>query len=753
MDTRELQRLKSKAKRLAARMDAIETGVDSDDMDKSYEEVAAELKIHEIELELQNHALSEAREKSEKTARDYTELFELSPVGLMITDPAGFIKKVNQQAESILHSKRRQLVGQSFARFAAASSRDTFHLHVKNVLRNHLPQNDLVTLSVNNVTKTIRVRSKPYQPSAAGDVQVFTMLEDVTAQYKAEKELELAAAVFTNTTDGIIISDDNQTVIRVNNAVTQITGYSQEELIGVSCQTFFGHLIKVNGDEHCVIFDRRDMNERQEVWASGKNGQQISLHVYKNTLVHDKSGERYHVIFLSENTEQKRYQEELEHSASHDLLTNLPNRSLLIDRLNDALNVCHSQQNILALVFIDLDNFKEINDAAGHYVGDQVLKSLAKRMANNIRTGDFVARLGGDEFVVLFNSLHSKDQLTTLLSRLLDNMKKPISVEGENITATFSAGVVFYPQDERVLPDQLLRQADQAMYTAKQAGKSQVRIFDTTDDKKLRHVYQSANKLELALKNDELVLYYQPIVNLSTQKMEGVEALIRWQRPNGELVTASQLPLQSIPASLALEIDNWVVKEVFCKVSNWQKERSLMTKVNINIGGEFLHQDALVTQLEDLLQQFTEVRPEHIQFEIVESSIIEDFDISSAIITRLKAMGFRFALDDFGTGYSSLNYMRRLPVNTVKIDKSLIDMELMDESQLAMLQCISQMAKANHQVIIVEGTETEEQISVMSKIDCQIAQGYWISPPLSEEQMLAWLFRDGERAEKSAAFR
>lgn len=739
MNPRELQRLKSKARRLAARLNTPDTASSNQYIDKTFEDVTAELRIHEIELELQNQELVEARNKSEKSTRDYTELFELSPVGLMLTDASGFIKKVNQQVESILHTKRARLVGETFARFAADATRDTFHLHVQNVLRHHLPQNDIISLAIGNKRKTVRLRSKPYQSSPEDSIHIFSVIEDVTGEHKAETELELAAAVFTNTSEGIMICDDSNTIVRVNNAVAQITGYSGEDVTGIPCHVFFDDYINVFSNDEGVSFDSRDYRDGREIWATDKSGQRISLHVHTNTLKHEKSQGLYHVIFLTENTEQKRYQEKLEHSASHDLLTNLPNRFLLLNKLSEAMAVCHHQQNILGLIFVDLDNFKEINDTLGHYVGDQVLKSIARRMENTIRENDFVARLGGDEFVVLFTSLHSKEQLSPLLTRLLENMKKPVSVEGENISVTFSAGVAFYPQEERILAEHLVRQADQAMYTAKQAGKSQARIFDLKDDRKLRAVYQSANKMELALKNHEFVLYFQPIVDIKDGELVGVEALIRWQQPNGAIITASKLPLRTIPTALALEVDNWVVKDVFGKLHSWQLNQGLKMKVSVNIGSEFLHQDGLVSRLSELLAQYPETEPGQLVFEIGENSVTENFDVSSAIITRLKDMGFEFALDDFGTGYSSLTYMRRLPVNTVKIDKSMIDMDLMDESQLAMLQCISQMANANHQSVIVEGTETAEQLAVMKQINCTIAQGFWISPPLSEAQLMAWI--------------
>jgi len=443
------------------------------------------------------------------------------------------------------------------------------------------------------------------------------------------------------------------------------------------------------------------------------------------------------VVTFTDITERKAYESQLERIAHFDSLTSLPNRVLLTDRLQQALVQAQRRQQKLALAYLDLDGFKAINDHHGHQTGDQVLITLARRMKEALREGDTMARIGGDEFVAVLIDLQDNQASIPLLSRLLAAAAEPVQVGKLTLQVSASLGVTFYPQAQDLDADQLLRQADQAMYRAKVAGKNRYHVFDAVQDSTLRNHHESLERIRLALENHEFVLYYQPKVNMHSGQVVGAEALIRWQHPEkGLLAPALFLPvIEDDP--LAVDVGEWVIDTALTQIERWHAT-GLDLPVSVNIGARQLQQGNFVARLQAILARHPQVQPGCIELEVLETSALADMAQVSKVIGDCAEMGIRFALDDFGTGYSSLTYLKRLRVTLLKIDQSFVRDMLDDPEDLAILQGVIGLAAAFQREVIAEGVETVAHGSALLQLGCELGQGYGIARPMPPDQMPGW---------------
>ena len=433
----------------------------------------------------------------------------------------------------------------------------------------------------------------------------------------------------------------------------------------------------------------------------------------------------------------KTQQIKLEHIAHFDALTNLPNRVLLGDRLQQSMLQCKRRNQQLAVVFLDLDGFKAINDLHGHAVGDQVLVNLALRLNEVMRQGDTLARLGGDEFVAVLLDFAETSAIASLLDRLLVVVAQPIQINGLSLRVSASIGVTVYPQALDIDADQLLRQADQSMYQAKLAGKNRYHIFDAIQDHNIRSLHENLEHIRLALERREFVLYYQPKVNMRTGQFIGAEALIRWQHPEqGLLAPSAFLPVIE-EHSLAVDIGEWVINAALMQMERWLS-LGMNVPVSVNVGARQLQQANFVEHLRAILKAHPGIDPKALQLEILETSALEDIAQISQVIENCSQLGVGFALDDFGTGYSSLTYLKRLKVSTLKIDQSFVRDMLDDPDDLAILEGVIGLAQALKREVIAEGVETPAHGAALLRLGCDLAQGYGIARPMPPDQMRAW---------------
>ena len=458
------------------------------------------------------------------------------------------------------------------------------------------------------------------------------------------------------------------------------------------------------------------------------------------SAVHDENGNTTHYVSLGNDiTPIKEQQEQLERIAHYDMLTNLPNRSLLADRLSQAMLQCSRHEQSLAVVFLDLDGFKAVNDAYGHDMGDELLIALSARMKEALRENDSLSRIGGDEFVAVLTDLTTVKDCEPILQRFLLAASDPVTIGSVVLNVSASIGVTFYPQDN-VDTDLLMRHADQAMYVAKESGKNRYHIFDTAQDDAVKIKRESLEFIRSALDNHQFVLYYQPKVNMRTGAVVSVEALIRWQHPERGLLN----PIDFLPVientSMSIEIGEWVIDTALTQISQWQTMGlNIPVSTSVNISAVQLQQPNFTDRLTILLAAHPDVEPRYLELEVLETSALDNVHNASSTMNVCKTLGINFALDDFGTGYSSLTYLRRLPVNVIKIDQTFVRDMLIDPDDLAIVEGVIALAKSFNLDVIAEGVETIEHGTALLKIGCELGQGYGIARPMPASDIPAWI--------------
>ena len=444
-------------------------------------------------------------------------------------------------------------------------------------------------------------------------------------------------------------------------------------------------------------------------------------------------------LIIKDITSLKEYENSLKNIAHFDQLTKLPNRVLLADRLENGMRQAKRNKKHIAVIFLDLDGFKDVNDNFGHDVGDKLLIVLAQEMKTALREVDTLSRIGGDEFVaVLFNLDHTSDALP-IITRLLESASKKIKIDELFVQVSASLGISFYPQnDETITPDILLRQSDQAMYQAKLAGKNRYNFFNTAENNLIRERYEGIEQVRLALENREFELYYQPKINMHTGEIKGAEALIRWHHPEKGII----LPNEFLPAveehPLSIAIGEWVLDTTLSQIELFQKQGNHLL-VSVNIGAFQLLDIDFIKNLKAILSKHPTASPHMLELEVLETNKIEDFDLAKEIMQDCIKLGVSFSLDDFGTGYSSLIYLKQLPIRQIKIDQSFIRTMLHDSNDLNILEGIIGLGKAFNHSVIAEGVETSEHVLALLDLGCYLGQGYAISRPLPVEDFTKWL--------------
>ncbi|WP_354668419.1 EAL domain-containing protein [Colwellia sp. C2M11] len=565
---------------------------------------------------------------------------------------------------------------------------------------------------------------------------------DITNRKLAEEKLKLAASVFTHARESIIITDTAGIIIDVNDTFTAMTGYSREEAIGQNPRILKSSRQSSEFYNNMWSTLNEEGHWQGELWNYRKNG---DLFVEMKTIsaVQDEQGITTHYVALGNDiTAIKEHQDQLEHIAHYDILTRLPNRVLLADRLSQAMLHCSRHEESLAVVFLDLDGFKAVNDTYGHDIGDELLVTLSIRMQEALREGDSLARLGGDEFVAVLTDLTpstAANDCEPVLSRLLLAASEPITIRDIVLNVSASIGVTLYPQDN-VNADQLMRHADQAMYVAKESGKNRYHLFDTAQDVAVKVQRESLEAVRSALENNQFVLYYQPKVNMKTGTVVGVEALIRWQHPERGLLG----PIEFLPViennPMMVELGEWVIDTALTQIGEWQA-MGLQQPFNtsVNIAAVQLQQSDFTERLTKLLSNHSNVDPRCLELEVLETSALDDVHHVSAIMCACMALGVKFALDDFGTGYSSLTYLRRLPAKIIKIDQTFVRDMLVDTDDLAIVEGVIALAKSFKRDVIAEGVETIEHGTALLQLGCDLAQGYGIAKPMPANDIHTWI--------------
>ncbi|MEC4749615.1 EAL domain-containing protein [Methylomicrobium sp. Wu6] len=564
----------------------------------------------------------------------------------------------------------------------------------------------------------------------------YGITTDITERKQAEERQRLTARIFDSTLEGIIVTDASHHIIEVNDAFMQITGYTREDVIGKTPRILKSCHHGPEFYQEMWQAINRTSHWSGEIWNRRKDGEVYPEWTTISAITDDNGKVSHYVGISSDITLLKQHEQQLEFMAHYDPLTGIPNRVLLVDRMQLALARARREHNLLAVCYLDLDGFKPINDTYGHDSGDIVLIEIANRLSHSLRGADTVARLGGDEFVILLQGIENVEDCQNSLNRLISIIAQTIFLQGQPFIFTASIGVTLYPQDNED-PDTLIRHADQAMYLAKKLGKNRYHIFDPAEDVLLKTHIEKISIIEQGFIDQQFEMYYQPKVALDQSHIVGAEALIRWRHPERGLLPPNEfLPLiENTP--LDIQIGEWVISTVLTQMERWRHE-GLALEISFNISANHLQSPEFVSKLKQQLALYPDLPPHQLQIEILETAALSDIAKVLGIIKTCAAMGISFALDDFGTGYSSLAYLRRLPFNTIKIDKSFVRDMLINSDDRAIVQGVIALAETFSRATVAEGVETQAHMIALRDMGCDIAQGYGIARPMPANEFLSW---------------
>lgn len=696
-----------------------------------------ELKAHQLELQMQNEELRAAHVELEASRDLYRDLYEHAPVGYLTISMEGVVEAVNQTGERLLGLPRNILLKRKFSGLVAAADADKWHVVFVASARNPLPQECQLTLKREGGEEWLaRLNFVKY-----GDLpsNIRITLTDLTARQHIESRLSLAASVFTHAREAIVVLDPEGQIVEINNALSTITGYARSDAVGMNLSLLVSRDADTDSYEKLWLHLKEHRHWQGALWCRRRNGKLFATRQTISAILDFEGKVQNYVSLFTDNTELHEYQRELEYVAHYDPLTRLPNRVLFGIRLQQAMAQTFASPYTLALAYLDLDGFKAINDIHGHEVGDRVLTEVARSMRKKLPQTCTLARLGGDEFVAIIENLDQVSDSASMLDELLLGAGYILNIDGRQLRLSASIGVSYYPQKMEISGDQLLRQADQAMYQAKLAGKNRIRVFDAQQDIDLRGHNARLDRIERAIREGELRLFFQPKVNLRTGAVVGAEALIRWVHPErGLLLPETFLPLVETNV-LADVIGEWVLDTALSQMRAWGRDGTTMLPISINVGARQLQHPDFVSKLVERLKAYPDVPPQMLMVEIIETSALENIDEVSRTIRTCAAIGVRFALDDFGTGYSSLNYLKRLPVAQLKIDQSFIKDMLDSDRDIPILRAILELASAFGHEIIAEGVDSAAQGRLLVKLGCELGQGFGIAEPMPASELPNWV--------------
>ncbi len=666
-------------------------------------------------------------------------------VGIIIMNEQGIIETCNPAADEIFGYAPNESMGQNVRMLMPEPYRDLHDASLRRYRETGKPRllesGRPAVLGVTTEMTGLRKDGSSF-PLAIKVTEVLVddrrlflaSVRDITSRKQNEEDLRIAATAF-ETREGILITDLNHIILKVNHAFTQMTGYSMDEVTGRTPDLLKSgrHDETFHADMWEIIY--RDKYWQGEIWSRRKNGEIYPISLTTTAVTDTNNQVTHYVSVFSDITLRKRSEEEIHRLAFYDLLTGLPNRSLLQDRLQLALNNSARKKKFGALLFIDLDNFKILNDTKGHNIGDLLLIEVARRLQGCVREADTVARLGGDEFVIMLEGIDEDASKAATAAR--DIAEKALALMRQRFTllefehhSSCSIGISLYLGHATGI-DELFKHADSAMYQAKTQGRNTICFFDPAMQAELVIRTAMADDLRMALPNQQFMLYYQ--IQVNGRDAMGAEVLLRWQHPLRGLVS----PLKFIPIAeetgLIVPLGEWVLRNACMQLKAWQgNPLTHHLQISINVSARQFRQPEFVDQVIRVLDE-TGANPSKLKMEITESLVLENINSSIEKMQALRATGIRFSVDDFGTGQSSLSYLKRLPLQQIKIDQSFVRDIATDPSDATIVQTIIGMARNLGLDVIAEGVETEEQRAFLERHGCDDYQGYLFSKPVPIE--------------------
>jgi diguanylate cyclase (GGDEF)-like protein/PAS domain S-box-containing protein len=698
---------------------------------QSAAELLHELRVHQIELEMQNEELRQAQILIEESRDRYVDLYEFAPVGYLTLTRDGMIAEVNLTGAALLGTERARLLGRRFARFVVIDEYEHWYRHFSNTLLRKTMQSCELALKHNDGS-LFHGQLDCLHIVNDGISTVRIALTDITRRNRIEAELRIAAITFESQ-EGMLVTDPNGIIQRINQAFTHLTGYNEKEALG---QT---PAILKSGRQDPAFFQRmwETLKEKKywqgELWNKHKNGKIYAIWLTISGVIGSDGHISHYVGVFSEITRNKEAEAEIHRLAYYDPLTQLPNRRLLYDRLGQALASCRRNGRYGAVLFLDLDNFKTLNDTLGHDVGDQMLVEVAQRLNDAVREGDTIARLGGDEFVLLLEELSDDANEAAIQAGLIGDKVKaliaaPFLFKDIEFSCTSSIGVsLFFSRDESI--DDLLKHADLAMYQAKKDGRNGLRFFDPEMQATLDKHSALEKGLRRALQNQQLRIHYQMQVN-SARRVIGAEALLRWEHPEQGLVPPEQFISLAEETGLIVPIGLWVLQAACAQIRKWADTPATSElQLAINVSARQFRQPDFVEQVQQALDN-NHISPARLKIELTESLVLDNISDTISRMNALKASGVCFSLDDFGTGYSSLSYLKQLPLDQLKIDRSFVRDIVNDSGDTTIVQAIITLGQTFGLHVIADGVETTAQHEFLEQHGCHAYQGYLFGKPL-----------------------
>ncbi len=731
-----------------------------------------ELEVHQIELKMQNDELLHTREQIEELAAHFIDLYDFAPVGFFSFDPSGRILWANLSASRLLGVERTRLAMRQFKSFVAEGERSIFNAFIQKVFGQPGKQTCQLTLQSSTprplCVRIEGVRSEDGKECRVAMLDIGEMIEATekmrAAQAETQKLLELSERsrrVLLNVTEdahmaaqalreseerlrlaldaarmGTFEWDISHERITWSRLLEDLWGFKPGEFGGTyeafAQRVHPNDISGINAEvTRCTTEHKPYAHEFRVVWPDG------STHwiAARGEFTFDENGQPSRMRgAVVEVTAHKQAEADIERLAYSDALTGLPNRTALRMHLEQSVQLAKNHARTMAILLLDLNNFREINDTLGHQNGDKVLVQLADRLRSALRPSDIVARLGGDEFAVLLSRLADKDHINLVIAKVLAAMRQPLMIADVPLDVQTAIGIALFP-DHGQDADTLLQHADVALYAAKEKNLTHLLYSRESDDYNPQQL-ALMGELRLAIQREELTLHYQPVVDIKTGKTVGVEALVRWQHPSRGLIYPDTFIPAAEKTGLIASLTTWVLANALRQQHRWQRA-GIDLNVSVNLSVRNLQQPDIVDEVRDMLLS-SGVSPEKLTLEITETAIMVDPDRAKEVLTELHNFGIRFAIDDFGMGHSSLAYLKNLPVDKMKVDKSFV-MDFKNPANAAIVRATIDLAHNLGLSVTAEGVEDESALNALGLLGCDHAQGYFLSRPQTVDKLSAWL--------------
>jgi len=706
----------------------------------SNDELLQSLHDHQIELEMQNEELRNAHIALEKSRTRYLSLYEFAPVGYLTLTHEGLIDEINLTGTTLFKMERHQLINHRFSALVAHKDGDRWHLFFQHLIQENIEHDFELELHRGDQSSFYAQLHCRLIIDDDKSPTIRVTLTDISQRKRIELVLRIVSTAFESHGPMVICNAD-KIILQANNAFISATGYTQEEIIGQKI-----NLLKSNYHDNAFYTAMWEaINQtgswQGEVWDRHKSGQinpkLLTISAVKNS---DNVVTHYVGSFI-DIAEQKLAEEKIKHLAFYDSLTQLPNRCLLQERLKYSIEMARRDNKPLALLMLDLDRFKAVNDSLGHMAGDELLQQVAARMTARLRNVDMVSRLGGDEFIVLLDDIAHPDDAARVAEEIISDLSKPFNLsQSDDVRIGVSIGISLYPQHGSC-PETLLDHADAALYQAKDQGRGCFAYFSESLTRAAQERIALEVRLRRAIEQDELRMLYQPQIDINSGQIIGTEALVYWQDPIEGLIP----PLGFIPLAeeshLIVEIGAWVLRESCQQAKQWLESGLLPITMAVNVSPHQFRRSDINALVASILVE-TGLPAGQLELEITESGLMENQDLALDILTNLRHQGIRLAIDDFGKGYSSLSRLKYFPVDVLKIDKSFIEKIPVNKDDREIATTIIAMGHNLGFKVLAEGVETSAQLDFLRERGCDAYQGYLKNRPLSAQAFAELLAKE-----------